>query len=89
MLEFGPDVDQWSLVEPAKSIYCVTSVIRQLADDLGIPYTCVFFNLLAGLHLNKFPELYKPPPLNKVDILGAGDLKGKQSTFQFTILLHM
>ncbi|XP_006656086.1 phenylcoumaran benzylic ether reductase Pyrc5-like [Oryza brachyantha] len=79
--EYGNDVDRTHSVEPAKSVYATKARIRRAIEDEGIPYTYVSSNFFAGRFLPNLAQVgVKGLPIDKVIILGDGNVKGVFAT---------
>ncbi|CAM0943431.1 unnamed protein product [Alopecurus aequalis] len=75
--EFGNDVDHVNAVEPAKSVFAVKARVRRAIEAEGIPYTYVSSNFFAGYFLPTLGQVgVTGPPIDKVLILGDGNVKG-------------
>jgi len=74
--EFGSDVDNATIVEPALSVYKCKSDLRKTIQAEGIPYTVVVANGFAGVFLKGFGQKdATTPPRDKILIFGDGNAK--------------
>lgn len=72
-------MDRVNTVDPAKSVFATKAKIRRAIEAEGIPYTYVCNNFFSGYFLPSLcqPGGARPPPRDKVVILGDGNPKGK------------
>jgi hypothetical protein len=65
-------------VEPAKSVFAAKASIRRAVEAEGIPYTYISSNFFAGRFLPAVGQIgVTGLPIDKVLILGDGNVKGK------------
>lgn len=74
------------MVEPAKSVFAVKASIRRAVEAEGIPYTYISSNFFAGRFLPTLGQIgVTGLPIDKVLILGDGNVKGKTNYNLLTI----
>ena len=65
-------------VEPAKSVFAAKASIRRAVEAEGTPYTYISSNFFAGRFLPAVGQIgVTGLPIDKVLILGDGNVKGK------------
>jgi len=73
-------------VEPAKSVFAAKASIRRAVEAEGIPYTYISSNFFAGRFLPAVGQIgVTSLPIDKVLILGDGNVKGKTNYNLLTI----
>ncbi|KAG1334883.1 leucoanthocyanidin reductase [Cocos nucifera] len=74
--EFGHDIDKANPVEPGLTFYEQKRKVRRAIEAMGIPYTYICCNSIAGwpYHDNTHPSEVTPP-LDRFQIYGDGNVK--------------